>query len=549
MQVQLESAQGTQRRLRVVVPASEVQGKVDARLRQHAKGLNLKGFRPGKVPLQEVKRRFGPQVRSEVSGQLVQASFQSAIAQRQINLVGQPQVADLKFEDGKDLEYTATFDVMPELQVGGLERITVQRPVAKLRDKDLDKVVETLRDQRTKFVPVARPARKGDLVEVDCSATWDGEPYPPAELKSARLLLNGGIKPKGLEKGMRGLADGEQKTFPVTMHKDSREEVAGKVLEFTVAMQTVREPQRPELDADFFKEFDLAETSLQAFRAEVRRNMERELAAAVRRHVKTQALDGLIALNPFDAPRSVVEAEARQLRVQGIRQLLGQVADAAETLKQLKQGGDAELDGYPAHLLPIGGFLAAAERLVRASILVQKLIEAHQLEPDEARVRAMIETEASSYEDRQQVIDFFYQNEAQLARVKGLALEDQVVDLILDTAKVKDKRLPYEEVLKPPQAAAPPPPPAPPPQAVEQSAPAEPQQPASPAQATASLEARLPEVPALPPEELEAPALESPEPALAEDLAAAAATDAATEAAAAALAEPDNVQPEKETQA
>ena len=441
MQVHVESAEGSRRRVRVVVPASDFQGQVEAQLKQTAKKVKLKGFRPGKVPLREVQRRFGAEIREEVSSRLVKSTFDQALLQLEAEPVGMPKIQALKCEDGKDLEYTALFDVLPELQVGGLKKIAIERPVAQVETKDLDRMVETLRDQRTTFEPVERGCKPGDQVTLDCEARLEGEVYGPACLEDAQLLLNGKIKPAGFEKGLLGLKAGEGKALELTMPKDAQPEVAGKPLLFNVQMKAVAEARRPKLDDAFFQQFDLKEGGLKAFRAEVKSNMERELAAAVRRRLKAQAIDGLIAQNPFDAPQSMIDMEAEQLRQQGLRQWLGPAAY------------DQMAGNLSPETLPVAGFLPQAERLVRASILIRRLLEARKIQPDEARVRELIETEASSYEDRDQVISFFYENQEQLERVKGLALEDQVVDLILEEAKVKDKRCSYEEAVKPPEPA------------------------------------------------------------------------------------------------
>ncbi|EJN36155.1 trigger factor [Pseudomonas sp. GM84] len=434
MQVSVENTSALERRMTIAVPAERVENEVNKRLQQTAKRAKVAGFRPGKVPMSVIRQRFEADARQEAFGDLVQASFYEAIVEQKLNPAGAPAVEPKSFEKGKDLEFVAIFEVFPEFTVAGLESIKVERLSAEVADADLDNMLEVLRKQNVRFEAVERAAEKDDQVNIDFVGKIDGEAFAGGSAKGTQLVLGSGRMIPGFEDGLVGAKAGEERVVNVTFPEDYQNlDLAGKAAEFTITVNSVSAPQLPELNEEFFAQFGIKESTLEGFRTEVRKNMERELRQAIKTKVKNQVMDGLLAANPIEVPKALLENEVNRLRVQAVQQF----------------GGNIKPEQLPAEL-----FEEQAKRRVVLGLIVAEVVKQFELKPDDAKVREMIEEMASAYQEPEQVISWYYKNDQQLNEVRSVVLEEQVVDTVLQKATVTDKSVSYEDAVKPVQAPA-----------------------------------------------------------------------------------------------
>ncbi|AMR66775.1 trigger factor [Aquipseudomonas alcaligenes] len=436
MQVSVESTSALERRMTIGVPAERIETEVTKRLQQTARRAKVPGFRPGKVPMNVIRQRYEDAARQEALGDLIQATFYEAIVEQKLNPAGAPAVEPKVFEKGKDLEYVATFEVFPEIKLAGFDGIAIERLQADVTDADLDNMLEILRKQNTRFEAVERAAENGDQLNIDFVGKIDGEAFAGGSAKGTPLVLGSGRMIPGFEEALVGVKAGEERVINPTFPADYQNlDLAGKTAEFTVTVNSVSAPQLPELNDDFFALFGIKEGGLEGFRTEVRKNMERELRQAIKSKVKNQVMEGLLAANPVEVPKALIGNEVNRLRVQAVQQF----------------GGNIKPDQLPAEL-----FEEQAKRRVVLGLIVAEVVKQGELKADEARVRELIEEMASAYQEPQQVVAWYYKNDQQLNEVRSVVLEEQVVDTVLQKAKVTDKAVSYEEAVKPaeaPQAA------------------------------------------------------------------------------------------------
>jgi len=432
MQVTVENTSDLERKMRVTIPSNEVEVQVTEKIKQTAKQVRLKGFRPGKVPLKEVKRRFGAGIRQEVSSEVIQSTYGQALQQEDINPAGMPKIEDVKIEEGQDLEYTAVFEVFPEVEVAGFDGIEVEKLSSQVEDDDLEKMIQTLREQRTEFSDVERAAVDGDKLNIDFEGFVDDEAFEGGKAESADIVLGSGQMIPGFEEGLTGLSGGEEKELEVTFPENYQaDNLAGKAAVFKIKVNTVAEPVLPELDDEFFTLFDVKEGGLEAFREEVKSNMQRELDASIKAKVKNQVMDGLDATNELELPQALLDEEVNRMRQEAVQQF----------------GGGQGAPQIDPSVLPAEMFSDQAGKRVKLALIINAIVEKNELTPDEDKVRETIETMASSYEDPEQVINFYYSNEQQLSQIRNVVLEEQIVDLVLETAKVSEKAVSYEEAV------------------------------------------------------------------------------------------------------
>ncbi|KPW41486.1 Trigger factor [Pseudomonas coronafaciens pv. atropurpurea] len=432
MQVSVENTSALERRMTIGVPAERIETEVNKRLQQTARKAKIPGFRPGKVPMSVIRQRYEDGARQEALGDLIQATFYEAVVEQKLNPAGAPAVEPKSFEKGKDLEYVATFEVFPEFTVAGFDTIAVERLSADVADSDLDNMLEVLRKQNVRFEVTDRAAQNEDQLNIDFVGKVDGEVFAGGSATATQLVLGSGRMIPGFEDGLVGAKAGEERVLNVTFPEDYQNlELAGKAAEFTVTVNTVSEPKLPELNEEFFKQFGIKETGIDGFRTEVRKNMERELRQAIKSKVKNQVMDGLLAANPIEVPKSLLENEVNRLRVQAVQQF----------------GGNIKPDQLPAEL-----FGEQAKRRVELGLIVAEVVKQFDLKPDDARVREMIQEMASAYQEPEQVVAWYYKNEQQMNEVRSVVLEEQVVDTVLQKASVTDKSVSYEEAVKPVEA-------------------------------------------------------------------------------------------------
>ncbi|CDF83331.1 trigger factor [Pseudomonas sp. QL9] len=432
MQVSVESTSALERRMTVGVPAERIETEVNKRLQQTARRAKVPGFRPGKVPMSVIRQRYEAAARQEALGDLIQETFYEAVVEQKLNPAGAPSVEPKLFEKEKGLEYIATFEVFPEFQVAGFDGIEIERLQADVADTDVDNMLEILRKQNTRFEAVERAAQNDDQVNIDFVGKIDGEAFAGGSAKGTLLVLGSGRMIPGFEEGLVGAKAGEERVLSLTFPENYQNlDLANKAAEFTVTVNSVSEPKLPELNEAFFALFGIKESTLEGFRTEVRKNMERELRQAIKSKVKNQVMEGLVASNPIEVPKALISNEVNRLRVQAVQQF----------------GGNIKPEQLPAEL-----FEEQAKRRVVLGLIVAELVKQHELKADEARVREMIEDMASAYQEPEQVVAWYYKNDQQLNEVRSVVLEEQVVDTVLQKAKVTDKQVSYEDAVKPAEA-------------------------------------------------------------------------------------------------
>jgi len=424
MQVSVESGEGLERRMHIDLPVDRIQGEVDKRLQQMARSARLPGFRPGKVPLKLLRQRYGDAVQQEVFGELVKSSFSEAVAQEALRPAGMPKIEPEIDQAEQRFGYTAVFEVLPDLQLASLTGQVVKRPVAQVTYGDLEAMVERLRAQRKTWEPVDGPAESGHRLTLSYTGTMEGEPFEGGSGSGTQVELGSGRMIPGFEDGLVGAVAGESRSLDLQFPDGyQREELAGKPVHFEVQVDTVTRPVLPELDAAFARDFGITDGDLERFRSEVRANMERELAQRIKAKTKERVMDLLVSANSIEVPKSLVQQEIRSLKEQ-MRQNLG--------------GGNMEL--------PDSLFEDSARRRVALGLIIAEIVKQNDIKADRARIRAAVEEIASTYEDPQEVIQYYYGDRQRLAPVESLVLEEQVMDWVLNQAAVEEEPLSFAQL-------------------------------------------------------------------------------------------------------
>ena len=439
MQVTTEAVSGVARRLNVSVPTSRINEQFEARLKRTAKTAKINGFRPGKVPVNVVRREYGAGIYQEVVNDIIRDTVFEAIQQEKINAVGMPNIEKTEMKDDA-LVYEATVEVYPEVEVN-FEGLEVERNEAEVNDKDVEKMIENLQKQRAAWAETKGMAKKDMQVTFDFEGSVDGEKFEGGSAEDFKLVLGSGRMIPGFEDGIIGMKKGEEKVIDVTFPEDYQaENLAGKQAQFKITVKLVEKQKLPEIDAEFLKIFGLTEEEgLDKLKADVRKNMEREVRNGLRNQVKQAAFDALVAANEIEVPASMVAQEIDRQRQQMIQQFTQQFG---------AQGAGA----FDSSMLPDELFKEQAEKSVKLGVLVSKVLADAKLEVDQARVDAYINDMASSYEDPTEVVEYFKNDKQQRAQIEAVVLEDQVVDHILAAAKVNDVAVSYEDLLKEQQA-------------------------------------------------------------------------------------------------
>ncbi|MFT5574736.1 MAG: trigger factor [Bermanella sp.] len=438
MQVSVETTSGLERRLIVGVPAERIDSAVNSKLLEAAKTVKLPGFRPGKIPMKVMRQRFGQSVRMEVLGQVMNDSFYEAIQQQDLKPAGQPAIEPKNIEEGRDLEFVATFEVFPDVELKDYSSLKIVKHVAELTDTDLDKMIENLREQRASFEAVERAAQDGDQVNIDYAGTKDGVAFDGGSAEGSDLVLGSGSMIPGFEDGVAGMLVGGEKvlslSFPADYHSD---ELKGAAVEFSIKLNAVKAKQQPELNDEFFKLFNVDEGGLEAFHNEVRKNMQRELDNAIESRVKQQIMDSVLGLHSdLQVPQALIAQEIDALRNQ-----------------QLQQFGDLAKQINAKDIFPDEVFAESAERRVKLGLVLNELVNSESIEADADKVRAAIEKMAETYQDKDEVVNWYYSNPQQLRGIESLVVENQVVDKLLEKAQLSEETSSYEKVMSPPEEA------------------------------------------------------------------------------------------------
>ncbi|NKF51782.1 trigger factor [Shewanella sp. WXL01] len=432
MQVSVETTQGLERRLTISVPAEQIEKLVKDSLSREAKRARLPGFRPGKVPVSVINKRYGAAIRQDVTGEVMQRNFVEAIMAEKLNPAGAPTFAPGKVE-GENFEFVATFEIYPEVELTGLDAIEVEQPQAEVNDADVDNMIETLRKQHATYEVAEREAAEGDKVKVNFVGSVDGEEFEGGKAEDFELQLGSNRMIPGFETGIQGHKAGEEFEIEVNFPEDYHaENLKGKAAKFVITLNEVQAANLPEVNDEFASLFGIAEGGLDALKAEIRKNMTRELEQALKANVKEQVITGLLAANEIEIPKALIDGEVNVLRQQAMQRFGGQTENMPE--------------------LPADLFTEQAERRVKVGLLLGEVIKANKLEAEDERVQTLITSMASAYEDPSEVVEYYNGNKELMQNMRNVALEEQAVEELLKSAKVTTKDVEFEDFMNKAQA-------------------------------------------------------------------------------------------------
>lgn len=434
MQPEVEILSGLERRIDLEIATADIEKEVQAELRRVARSAKIQGFRPGKAPLSMIERSHGPSIRYDAINNELGKALDTALASTELRVAGAPNVEPKEDAPEGKMAFTATFEVYPEIELPNLSDLEVTRSVIEIGDAEVDNTIEILRKQRASYeAREGRAAQDGDRVSLNFVGTIDGVPFDGGSAEGFSFVLGEGRMLPEFEAATLGMKAGEEKTFPLSFPADyGGEEVAGKEAEFQITVTEVAEAVLPAVDADFAKSLGQAEGDIDALKADIRANVEREAKARVLARTKASVMDALLAAVSFDLPKSLVNNEV-QARVANMRE-------------QLIERGMPEAD-VAKMPMPEDAFTEEAERRVRLGLLLADLVKANELQPKPEQVRARIEEFAQNYEQPEQVVAYYLGNPQQRGEIEAVVLEDNVVELVLSQAKVTDTEVPFEEIM------------------------------------------------------------------------------------------------------
>ncbi|MFA5627867.1 MAG: trigger factor [Thiohalomonadaceae bacterium] len=427
MQVSVETTAGLERRMTVQVPEEHIATKVADRLRELARTTSIKGFRPGKVPFKMVQQRYGAQVRQEVLGEVIQATYFEAVDQEKLRPAGYPAFEPKGDVQGQGIEYVAIFEVMPEIQLAAFDGVSLEKPVGEVTDSDVETMLENLRKQHGEWQEVERAAADGDRVSIDFHGTVDGEEFQGNKGENVPVTLGGKRMIAGFEDGLVGIKVGEERTLDLQFPEDyGYKEVAGKPVQFKLTAKKIEEPQIPALDDAFAEKFGV-DGGVDALRKEVRANMEREMEQRLANLAKQKVMDKLLEINDIAVPQALVMQES-QAMAQQMRENMQLPAD---------KSGSISPDMFEEQ----------AKRRVSLGLLLVELVQSHNLKADADAVRRKVEQMAAGYEKPEDVVQWFYADRSRLSEVESLALEDRAVEWVLEQVQVVEKPQAFHELI------------------------------------------------------------------------------------------------------
>ncbi len=419
-----------ERRIDMSVPMAEIDKDVDVRLKQMARTVKMPGFRPGKVPFRMVAQNYGPQARSEAIGAAVERVLGEQIRAQNLRVAGYPNIEPKEGASADALEFTAVFEVYPEVVIADVSGQEVERPQLEVGEAEVDKTLDVLRKQRTTFAAVDRAAQDGDRVTVDFTGRKDGEEFEGGKAADFPFVIGGGQMLKDFETAALGLKAGESKTFDMSFPADYHAaNLAGQAVQFDVAMKKVEAPQLPEVDAEFAKSLGIADGDVAKMREEVKGNLEREVKRRIQARIKERVMTVLIDSHPIEVPKALVTQESQQL---------------AENAKR-----DFEARGMKTKDLPIDAawFGEQAARRVKLGLIMSELVKSKELHAKPEQIRATIEDFAASYEDPSEVVSWYYSQPQRLAQAEALVIEDNVVAWVVSNARTTDKAISFDELM------------------------------------------------------------------------------------------------------
>ncbi|MCL4131372.1 UNVERIFIED_CONTAM: hypothetical protein GTU68_043538 [Idotea baltica] len=427
MQVTVETKEGLERVLTITVPAANIEAEVNKELLNIAKNRRFDGFRKGKVPMKMVAKMYGSAVRHDKMGEVMQRHFIEAIVKDKINPAGAPTFAPVEFAEGQDLVFTATFEIYPEVTLQGLDKVVVEKPQVEVKDEDVAEMLETLRKQQSTWTDADVAAEDGTRATINFVGSIDGELFEGGKADNFPLEMGQGRMIPGFEDGIKGKKAGDELTIDVNFPEDYHaENLKGKAAQFAITVVKVEARELPEMNDEFVTKFG-AQGGVEGLKAEVRKNMERELAQAVKNKIKEQAINGLVEQNDIDVPSALIDQEVQVLRQQAVQRFGGNADSAPELPREL--------------------FEEQAKRRVVVGLLLGEVIKTEELKADDEKVKALINEMASAYEDPTEVVAYYEGNEQMMNNMRNVALEEQAVEAILAKAQVSEKAVGFNELM------------------------------------------------------------------------------------------------------
>lgn len=427
MQVSVQTLSGLERQMTVAVPADKIESEIQNRLSAMSKRARLSGFRPGKAPMHVIKQHYGPQIQQEVMGEVLESSFYEAVTKEKLRPAGQPHIHSKSRQPGQPLEYTATFEIYPEVRVSPLSNVEIEKPTASITDADIDRVIENIRKQRMEWVAVDRASKTGDRVRIDFKGSLNGEVFTGGEAKDMPVELGKQRMIPGFEDKLTGVTAGAQLSFNLRFPADyHRPEMADKEVQFEATVNVVEEGRMPELTPEFVATLGVTDGTVESLRNDVRGNMQRELDDRIQTLLKQNAMDALYKNNPLDIPKALVTQEMRALKQQQ------KMPDVAEL--------DSKLEEF-------------ARRRVALALLLSEIVREQKIKVEPKKLREAVERFASTYERPDEVIQWYYADKKRLGEVESYVLENEVVAWVATHARVKEVGSTFDALIKQGQTA------------------------------------------------------------------------------------------------
>ncbi|KTD22618.1 trigger factor [Legionella londiniensis] len=435
MQVSVETLNGLERKVTVSVPTEKVEEEVSLRLKDLARKVKIAGFRPGKVPMDVVKKRFSDSVRQEVARDMIQSTLHEALKEKDLVPAGYPSVEPLEIEAGKDFRYSAVFEIFPEFTINELDsEDTVEQIRATVTDSDVDEMLEKLREQNKEWHEVSRAAAEGDKVTIDFEGFINGEAFEGGKAKDYSVVIGSGSMIPGFEEGLIGAEQGKEFDLKVRFPEDyGHKDLAGKDAVFKVQVQFVKEGQLPELNDAFAEKFNIKEGGIEALKKDIRENMERELERRLSALNRERAFNKLVEKNPIELPNALIDREIDNLKHEMFHRIFGP-----------KHHDNEKIPDFPRSL-----FEDQAKRRVHLGLLFSEYVKKHELIVDKGRVEAMIDKFANAYENPDELRAWYQGDKERMAEVEAMVMEDMVAEKILADAKISEVKQEYEDVMNP----------------------------------------------------------------------------------------------------
>lgn len=430
MQNNQENQSALERRIDMSVPMADIEKEVEARLKRMARTVKMPGFRPGKVPMKIVSQTYGPQARNEAIGAAVERVLGDQIREQNLRIAGTPRIEPKEAANESVLEFSAVFEIYPSIVLGELTGQKVERPILTVGDAEVDKTIDVLRKQRTTFTVVDRESREGDRAVIDFAGRKDGVEFEGGKADDFPFVIGAGAMLKDFEAAVLGLRAGESRTFDMTFPADYHAaHLAGQAVQFDVSVKRVEEPVLPAIDADFAKALGVEDGDVARLRDEVKANLEREVKRRIQAKVKEQVMDALLAVNPIEVPKALVEKESLQL------------ADNAKR--------DLEMRGMNAKDIPVEAawFVDQAQRRVKLGLIMAEVVKSKELFAKPEQIRTLVEEMAQSYEDPSELVRWYYSQPDRLAQAEAVVIEDNVVEWVVSQVDASDKDVSFDELM------------------------------------------------------------------------------------------------------